>query len=93
MGSLPSFTVKNKTKEQSQRPYLGILRHRNEYGVRRKYVGMISQRVLEYVEIKGDCLSLRIRRDKHPRKRTLERIDNGEEYWEPLDWGDDNEDL
>ena len=59
--------------------YLGLLRHTNEYAMRRKVLNMIEPRVYkEYVYIKGHYEVLAIKNKHKLRYQTMQRIRNGD---------------
>lgn len=58
--------------------YMGLLRHANEYRKRRKIIGMIAPRMMEYITIKGDYRSIIIKKEYRPRAETLKRIRDGD---------------
>ena len=58
--------------------YMGLLRHCDEYRKRKKIVGMIKPRVMEYLTIKGDYRSIVIKKQYRPRAETLKRIRDGD---------------
>lgn len=58
--------------------YMGILRHTNEYGNRRKIIGMIRPEVMEYLNIKGDYKSITVKKCYRRRAETLKRIRDGD---------------
>ena len=59
--------------------YLGLLRHTNEYAMRRKVLNMIEPHVFkEYVYIKGHYEVLAIKNKHKLRYQTMQRIRNGD---------------
>lgn len=59
--------------------YLGLLRHTNEYAMRRKVLNMIKPHVFkEYVYIKGHYEVLAIKNKHKLRYQTMQRIRNGD---------------
>lgn len=57
--------------------YLGILRHYNEYKIRRRIIGQISPAIMKYLHIKGDYRCVAIKKQFRPRAEILQRIRNG----------------
>ena len=53
---------------QSINSYLGILRHMNSYALRRKIIGMIDERMWEYIYVRGSfdvvCLKKKFKKLK-----------------------------
>lgn len=58
--------------------YMGLLRHYDEYKTRRWIIGMITPRVWDYLDIKGDYLSLRIKKQFRPRAEIIRHIRDGD---------------
>lgn len=59
--------------------YLGLLRHTNEYAMRRKVLNMIEPHIFkEYVYIKGHYEILAIKNKHKLRYQTMQRIRNGD---------------
>jgi hypothetical protein len=58
--------------------YLGLLRHYDEYGNRRKILGLIDSRLFGYIYIKGHFDTVAIRDRYKKRTRILKMIENGE---------------
>lgn len=58
--------------------YLGLLRHYDEYGNRRKILGMISDKAFQYIYIKGHFEFLSIKNKYRKKTKILEMIKNGE---------------
>lgn len=58
--------------------YLGLLRHSNEYAMRRKILGKIDRSKFEYVYIKGRYEILSLKNRYKIRKITLKRIRDGD---------------
>lgn len=71
--------IKGRGKFASINLYLGLLRHTNEYAMRRKVLNMIEPRVYkEYVYIKGHYEVLVIKNKHKLRYQTMQRIRNGD---------------
>jgi hypothetical protein len=58
--------------------YLGLLRHYDEYGNRRRILGMINARAFDYIYIKGHFESVSIKNKYKKRFQTIIKIKNGE---------------
>lgn len=61
--------------------YLGLLRHSNEYAMRRKILNMIEPPAFEYIYIKGRHEAVALKNKYKTRRITLKRIRDGD-YWE-----------
>ncbi len=58
--------------------YLGLLRHHNEYGMRKKILGMIESRIYEYIYIKGRYEIVALKNKYKKRIQTYKRIRDGD---------------
>ena len=58
--------------------YLGLLRHHNEYGMRKKILGMIEHRAFEYIYIKGRYEIVALKNKYKKRVQTYKRIRDGD---------------
>ena len=58
--------------------YLGLLRHSNEYAMRRKILGMIEPQAFEYIYIKGRYEIVALKNKYKVRRETLKRIRDGD---------------
>lgn len=72
---------------QSINSYLGILRHMNSYALRRKIIGMIDERMWEYIYVKGrfDVVCLK----KKFKKQVILWRDKGLQVYymnDPINW-------
>lgn len=61
--------------------YLGLLRHSNEYAMRRKILNMIEPPAFEYIYIKGRHEAVALKNKYKTRRIALKRIRDGD-YWE-----------
>ena len=58
--------------------YLGLLRHHNEYGMRKKVLGMIERHAYEYIYIKGRYEIVALKNKYKKRIQTYKRIRDGD---------------
>ncbi|MBR6965286.1 RNA-directed DNA polymerase [Candidatus Saccharibacteria bacterium] len=58
--------------------YLGLLRHHNEYGTRKKVLGMIERPAYEYIYIKGRYEVVALKNKYKKRLQTYKRIRDGD---------------
>jgi len=58
--------------------YLGLLRHHNEYGMRKKVLGMIERPAYEYIYIKGRYEIVALKNKYKKRIQTYKRIRDGD---------------
>ena len=58
--------------------YLGLLRHHNEYGTRKKVLGMIERHAYEYIYIKGRYEIVALKNKYKKRIQTYKRIRDGD---------------
>ncbi len=58
--------------------YLGLLRHHNEYGMRKKVLGMIERHAYEYIYIKGHYEIVALKNKYKKRIQTYKRIRDGD---------------
>jgi len=57
---------------------LGLLRHHNEYGMRKKVLGMIERHAYEYIYIKGRYEIVALKNKYKKRIQTYKRIRDGD---------------
>ena len=58
--------------------YLGLLRHHNEYGMRKKILGMIEHKAFEYIYIKGRYEVVALKNKYKQRIQIYKRIRDGD---------------
>lgn len=58
--------------------YLGLMRQADEYGNRRKIIGMIDERLYKFIEVKGRFESIRFKARYRKRRTLLKRIRDGD---------------
>ncbi|MCD8310261.1 MAG: hypothetical protein LUB83_03480 [Prevotellaceae bacterium] len=61
---------------QSVNSYLGLLRHRNEYGLRRRVLGSLSENAFKYVYIRGHYEVVVLRREFCPHSIMINKAIN-----------------